>query len=308
MKIKLLILAALIVFLATGTVFAQLDTDGTGFDPTQFDITKDKTKNFMTAPTGKMTDEIDMEMVARISVCHKGTSISEKEFNVLKVPYDITSLEFVAYYIQRLQGGEGASQFLEKWASRMPGLVAAVKAKGCKFGVEPEPSALEKCNGYCSMSNVCSAGAINKGLTDCQSQKKCHSCGFLGLKKCCEYLPTTCCEYPKPVTDCSTGMCTYNDCPEGTQEVGPANCGEAEDCETCWGLFKCCKQKQTKCCMAIDNTECARGTCQNGNTCPKGFKNAGMADCGSYEEVHSCGFWGIAECKDPAPRTCCQPE
>lgn len=308
-KIKFLIFAALTVFLTVGVAFAQFDTGGAGFDPTQFGITEDKIKDLMTASTGKMTDEIDLEIVARIAVCHKGTSISEEEFNILKSPYDITALEFVAYYIQRLRGGEGTSQFLEKWASRMPGLVAAVKAKGCKFETKPEPPAPEKCNGYCSIGNVCPSNAINKGLADCQPYRQCRSCGFLGWKKCCEYLPTTCCEYPKPVTDCSTGMCTYEDCPEGTQEVGLANCGEVEDCETCWwGFAKCCTKKQTKCCLALNDTKCTAGTCQNSDTCPKGFKNMGMADCGFYEKAHSCGFLRLAQCKDPAPKTCCMPE
>jgi hypothetical protein len=307
-KIKFLIFVALTVFLTAGAVFAQFDADKTGFDPTQFGITEDKIKDLMTAPTGKMTDEIDLYIVARISVCLKGTAISEEKFRELAAPYNVTRAEFVAYYLQRLSGGEGTSQFLEKWVSKMPGLVAAVKAKGCKVEATPEPTAPNNCNGYCSIGNTCPTNAINKGLADCQPRQQCHSCGFFWLKKCCEYLPTVCCEYLKPVTDCSAGMCTYNDCPEGTQDVGLANCGELKDCETCWGFAMCCEKKQTKCCMALNNTICTGGTCQNSDACPKGFKNIGMADCGSYDQLHSCGIFGLSKCKDPAPKTCCIPE
>lgn len=307
MKIKFLILAAIMVFLITGTVFAQFDSGGMGFDPTQLVGTEGK--NLLNAPTGKMTDEIDLAMVARISVCHKGGAISEKEFNILKSPYDITALEFVAYYVQRLQGGEGTNQFLERWASRMPGLVAAVKARGCKFETKPEPTAPEKCNGSCRTGNVCPANTINKGLADCQPQKQCRSCGFLGLRKCCESLPAVCCEYPKPVTDCSAGVCTYNSCPARTQDVGFANCGEKDDCRTCWwGFAKCCEKKQTKCCMAPNYAECTGGTCENSDACPGGFKKMGTANCGFYEKVHSCGFLGLSKCADPVLRTCCVPE
>ncbi len=308
MKIKFLVLAILVVFLIAGTVFAQLDTDEMGFDITQL-FGQQEMGSLLTAPTGKMTDEIALYIVARISVCLKGTSISEEKFRELAAPYNVTGAEFVAYYTQRLGGGEGTSQFLEKWASRMPGIVAAVKAKGCKSTAPQESSAQEVCNGYCSVDKVCPSGATNKGSAGCQPQKQCRSCGFLGLRKCCEYLPATCCEYSKPVIDCATGMCTYNDCPLGTQNVGSANCGEAEDCETCWwGFGKCCKKKPTKCCMAVNDTKCTAGTCQNGATCSKGFKSIGMTDCGSYEETHSCGFLGLSECKDPAPRTCCVPD
>jgi len=311
-KIKFLVLAALTVFLTVGVALAQFDGDGMELDPAQFGITGEKINSLMTAPTGKMTDEIDLEIVARISVCLKGTAMSEEEFKALAAPYDVTGGEFAAYHWQRLRGGEGASQLLEKWAARMPGLVAAAKARGCKFGTEPEPSVPAKCSGSCSVGNVCPANAINKGAVDCRPYRQCHRCGFLGWKKCCEDVPTTCCEYSKPVTDCSGGMCTYDACPGLTQEVGPANCGEAEDCETGWGfrwgLGKYCQKKPTKCCLALDYIKCTGGTCQNSDACPRGFENVGMADCGSYEQEHNCGFFGLAKCKDPAPKTCCLPE
>jgi len=304
-KVKFLILAGLAIFLIAGGTFAQSDAGGIGIDQMLFGET---IESLMTASTGKMTDEIDLEIVARISVCYKGTAMSEAEFRNLVTPYNVTGVEFAAYHWQHLRGGKEASYFLEKLASRMPALIAAVKAKGCKFGTNPEPPVLEKCNGYCAIGNVCPVNAINKGLSDCQPHQQCHSCGFFGLKKCCEYLPTTCCEYPKPVTDCSIGLCTYNDCPEGTQDAGLANCGEENDCETCWGFGKCCKKKQTKCCMAVNYTKCAQGTCQNSDACPKGSKNIGMADCGSYEKTHSCGFFGLFKCKDSVPKTCCLPK
>lgn len=308
MKIKFLVLALLAIFLAAGTAFAQLGADQAGFDITQ--LIGQETGNLLNAPTGKMTDEIALEVVARISVCHQGKIISEEEFKILKAPYSITTVEFAAYYLQRLSsGGQGASQFLEKWASRMPGLVAAVTAKGCKFAASAEPAAPEQCQGYCAAGKACPSGTIDKGSTGCQPQKQCHSCGFLGLRKCCDYLPATCCEYPKPVNDCRAGLCTYDDCPEGTQAVGSADCEEAEDCKPCWwGLLKCCQKKQTQCCLTINNTKCKAGTCQNSATCSKGFKSIGMADCGSYENIYGCGFLGHVQCQEPAPKTCCVPD
>ncbi len=308
MKINLLFFALLAVFLVTGAVLAQSRSDEVGFDITQ--LISEETVDLLNAPTGNMTDEIALEIIARIYVCHKGDNISEEEFNGLKAPYDINTVEFSAYYIKRLySGSQSTSQFLEMWESRMPGLVADVEAGDCKFTTQSEQSTIEQCNGFCSVDEVCPIGSTDKGSNSCQPQEQCHSCGFLGLKKCCDYLPTICCEYPKPVEDCSTGLCTYNDCPEGTQIVGSANCGEVEDCKPCWwGLTTCCEKKTTKCCMAINNTKCNTGTCQDSATCPDGFKNIGMADCGSYQNTYSCGFLGHIQCQDPAPKTCCVPE
>ena len=245
MKIKFLILAALMVFLITGMVFAQSDTGGAGFDPTQFGITEDKIKDLMTVPTGKMTDEIDMEIVARISVCHKGTSISEEEFNILKSPYDVTVLEFVAYYIQRLQGGEGTSQFLEKWASRMPGLVAAVKVNGCKFGTMPEPLALEKCNGFCSISSCPSYADKIEGT--CVRQKECEKCGFFGLLKCCKEKEAFCCK-AKPIETCS---CALKNCPAGMVPIGSKDCPAGKGKYKCgpFKLFTCKRDVAGVCCL-----------------------------------------------------------
>jgi hypothetical protein len=169
----------------------------------------------------------------------------------------------------------------------------------------PAPVPPEKCNGICSAGG-CLGGWATKNGTDCAPEQKCKACGFFGLKKCCEYQATTCCE---PVTTCKGGMCTYDDCPSGTLDIGYADCGKQKDCETCCsGFGKKCKNKQTKCCVAVPAAKCDKGTCQKSSSCPAGQKSIGAADCGSYEKEHSCGFANMAKCKDPAPKTCCVPE
>lgn len=165
-----------------------------------------------------------------------------------------------------------------------------------------------KCNGYCT-AGACAAGSFAKGTADCAPARTCLPCGFFGLKKCCEYQSTICCEYPEPVTDCSGGICTYDECPSGTVDVGIANCGKEKKCKTaCWGFCKKCDKKQTRCCMAVGGEKCDRGTCQESGTCPVGYKSIGAADCGSYEKEYACGFLGMSKCKDPAAKTCCVPE
>lgn len=170
------------------------------------------------------------------------------------------------------------------------------------------PAAPEKCNGYCSAGG-CYAGSINKGAADCAPIQTCKACGFFGLKKCCEYQPQTCCEYPQPVSDCSSGICTYNECPSGTVDVGIASCGKEKKCKTgCLGFCKKCDKKQTRCCMAAGGEKCDKGACQESAACPAGYKSIGAADCGSYEKTKNCGFLNMSKCKEPAARTCCVPE
>jgi len=192
----------------------------------------------------------------------------------------------------------------------------------------PPVVAQEACKGYCS-ANGCMSNYVVNASGGCESENNCHKCGFFGLKKCCDYLPTACCELPKPpaepesdldpdpkplaerqtVTSCATGICTYKDCPEGTEDIGQVDCGTKKKCKTgCWGFCKECSNKQTKCCMATVPAKCDQDRCQNSGTCPSGTKSIGVADCGSFEKTKGCGFLNLANCKEPAPRTCCAPQ
>ena len=178
----------------------------------------------------------------------------------------------------------------------------------CAPKADVSPVAPAKCNGYCT-AGTCAAGSFAKGAADCAPARTCKACGFFGLKKCCEYQATTCCEYPEPVSDCAAGICTYNECPSGTVDVGIANCGKEKKCKTgCWGFCKKCDKKQTRCCMAVGGEKCDQGACQESDACPAGYKSIGAADCGSYEREKNCGFLGMSKCKEPAPKTCCVPE
>jgi len=168
------------------------------------------------------------------------------------------------------------------------------------------PPAPEQCAGECSMGDKCGAKMINKGPSGCESYQKCKPCGFLGLKKCCEYVPTTCCENPKPVTNCAKGVCTYEGCPAGMEDVGAANCGKKHKCHTCYAVAKCCDDVQARCCMATGEASCAGGKCQKESTCPAGYKNVGPADCGPYNRKVDCGLF--SKCDRPAAMTCCMPE
>lgn len=169
----------------------------------------------------------------------------------------------------------------------------------------PSPS---QCAGECVMGSKCPGRSLNKGVSGCESFQECKPCGFFGLKKCCKYVPTTCCEYPKPVTECSKGMCTYQECPSGMEDVGVADCGTIKECKTCYLVGKCCKKKTARCCMAVNREICASGQCQKSGQCPTGYENIGPADCGSYQKEEDCGFAGWAKCKKPAPMTCCMPK
>jgi hypothetical protein len=166
----------------------------------------------------------------------------------------------------------------------------------------------EKCVGYYSPSGCMSNYAINT-RADSQPDKNCHACGYLGFKKCCEYIPTVCCQLPAPITNCAAGMCASGECPSQTMNVGAADCGKIKECKTgCAGFCKKCEQKEAKCCIAENYAKCDKGTCQEGDECPAGQKSIGMADCGSYEEKFNCGFLNFGSCKEAIPKTCCVPE
>ena len=175
-----------------------------------------------------------------------------------------------------------------------------------KAGVTPPK--VEQCAGECTMGDKCNGKAINKGTLNCESFQKCKPCGFFGLKKCCEYVPTTCCEQPKPITSCAKGMCTFENCPAGMEDVGQLNCGTKHKCHTCYLVAKCCDDVPARCCMATGQATCAGGKCQKDSACPTGYKSTGPADCGSYEKSDPCGLLGMAKCNKPAPMTCCMPE
>ncbi len=165
---------------------------------------------------------------------------------------------------------------------------------------------IEPCAGQCVMGEKCSGRQINKGPQGCESFQECKPCGFFGMKKCCKYLPTTCCEPPQRVAKCTKGMCTNQSCPEGMEDVGQADCEDIKECKTCYWVAKCCKKKTARCCMDINRETCAKGSCQKSAICPPGFKNIGTADCGSYQKEEGCGLF--SKCKQPAPMTCCMPE
>jgi hypothetical protein len=169
----------------------------------------------------------------------------------------------------------------------------------CCVGASSLPAASEVCNGMCTAKLDCPPGWENTGRSGCALQKKCEKCGFLGLKKCCEYVLTSCC-VPKTTPGVCSGICTIYDCPIGTEDVGVSNCGIQKQCKRCGflGLKKCCDKIQTKCC----NPQNPVSSCEGGT---EGTENSGRADCGVQEKCKKCGFLGLFKCCEKIPASCC---
>jgi len=179
----------------------------------------------------------------------------------------------------------------------------------CCVGVSSQPTEPQTCNGMCTAELNCPPGWESTGRSGCALQKKCEKCGFLGLKKCCEYVSTNCC-IPKTTPAVCSGICTIHDCPAGTEDVGASNCGVQKKCHRCGflGLKKCCDKIQKKCCDPQNPvSSCEAGTCTIEN-CPEGTENCGGADCGVQKKCHRCGFLGLFKCCENFPASCCMPK
>jgi len=165
----------------------------------------------------------------------------------------------------------------------------------------PMPSPAS-CPGVCvPASQSCPSGTISRGTGGCKALQSCHRCGFLRLKKCCDYTLLLCCvpipptptPEPTPIlAPTSTPIPTSAPTPIFTPTPNPTPYPNYSFCP-----YKCRPAKREGGWSKHWVTKC------EGNEIAQP-----MFSCPAITQCYSCGFWGMRKCCDQVNSICCRPK
>jgi len=272
-------------------------------------------------PSGKMTDEVWLEITARIK-CLDRTLLSFTKYEIKTIfdPFGVTPAEYQAYsedIVKRME--DILKKNDDEWTEEDLALANLNKK------LKPRIEELKKKNCVLEDGTPLSED-YNKPIEKPEwwDEKKCKlfSCdncykvsedsSWWEKYRCrslCQGCPTS--PPPPPVEDCS-GFCSMENCPTYAKEITGV-CAPQEKCRKCglFKLFKCCQDVPAVCCkMKNLVSSCTEGTCTI-DSCPEGTIYSGQADCGSQEKckckVKIFGVCFKRKCEQ-IQSFCCMPQ